>query len=77
MARTVSKEKIVGVKELRQNLQKYISRVGRGESFIVVKRSRPVFKMTPTEEEGLWEPVIDFTKIKKGGISIKELLSRL
>ena len=77
MAKTISKEKIVGVKELRQNLQKYINRVSSGESFTVVKRSRPVFKMTPTEEESAWEPVIDFTKIKKGGINIKELLSRL
>lgn len=77
MARTISKEKIVGVKKLRENLGKYISRVGKGESFTVVRRSKPVFKITPTEEESAWEPVVDFTKIKKGGISIKELLSRL
>lgn len=77
MARVIEKETIVGVKDLRQNLQKYINKVGRGESFTVVRRSKPVFKITPTEDESLWEPVIDFTKIKKGGIPIKELLSRL
>lgn len=77
MARTISKEKIVGVKELRLNLGKYITKVARGESFTIVRRSKPVFKITPTEDESLWEPVIDFTKIKRGGIPIKELLARL
>lgn len=77
MARTISKEKIVGVKELRLNLGKYINKVSQGESFTIVRRSKPVFKITPTEEESLWEPVIDFTKIRRGGIPIKELLSRL
>lgn len=68
-------EKIIGLKELRQNVQKYVSDVGRGNSFVVVRRSKPLFKLTPLEEE--WEEVIDFTKIRKGGVNIKELLSRL
>lgn len=67
----------MGVKELRLNLEKYIRKVSQGESFTIVRRSKPVFKITPTEEESLWETVIDFTKIKRGGIPIKELLSRL
>ncbi|MEX2033236.1 MAG: type II toxin-antitoxin system prevent-host-death family antitoxin [Candidatus Colwellbacteria bacterium] len=77
MARTISKAKIVGVKELRLNLQKYIDKVRQGESFTVVRRSKPVFKITPTEDENLWEPVIDFTEIKRGGVPLKELLFRL
>jgi len=77
MAKVISKGEIVGVKELRENLEKYINRVNRGESFTVVRRSKPVFKISPAEEEHLWEPVIDFTKIKRGGVSIQELLSRL
>ena len=77
MAKATSQRKIVGVKELRENLEKYINRVDKGESFTVVRRSRPVFKISPAEEEYLWESVIDFTKIKKGGVDIKELLSRL
>ena len=77
MAKTISKEKIVGVKELRLNLGKYINKVARGESFTIVRRSKPVFKITPTEDENSWEPVIDFTKIKRGGVPLKELLSRL
>lgn len=72
------KTSLVGLKELRENMHKYALRVGRGESFIVLKKSRPIFKISSVDEdEELWETVIDFTKIKKGGISIKELLARL
>jgi len=71
------KEKIVGVKELRENLQKYITRVDKGESFTVVRRSKAVFTISPPGDGGVWEPVIDFTKLKKGGIKLDELLSRL
>jgi len=69
---------ILGLKELRENMQKYASRVGKGESFIVVKKSKPLFKISSIDEdEGLWETAIDFTKIRKGGISAKELLAKL
>lgn len=66
----------MGLKELRQNIEKYATRVRKGESLIVLKRSRPIFKITPVEEDE-WEEVIDFTKIRKGGVPIKELLARL
>lgn len=68
-------EQIVGLKELRQDVEKYVGEVKKGKSLIVVRRSRPLFKMTPVEDE--WEEVIDFTKIRKGGVSIEEILSRL
>ena len=72
------KTHILGLKELRENVQKYASRVEKGESFIVVKKSRPLFKISSLDEDGeLWETVIDFTKIKKGGIPAEELLARL
>jgi prevent-host-death family protein len=69
-------EKIVGLKELRENLDKYAKRVERGESLLVLKRSKPLFRISPPEE-GNWEIIIDFTKIKRGGVKIKDLLSRL
>ncbi len=69
-------EKIVGLKELRENIDKYVSRVKKGESLIVVRRSEPLFKLTPPEE-GEWEEVADFSKIKKGGVDINDLLTRL
>ena len=72
------KNNIVGLKELRNNIETYIQKVHQGESFTVVRRSEPVFKVSPPEdEESLWETVIDFTKIKTGGLAINDLLSRL
>jgi len=69
-------ENIIGLKDLRQKMSEYAEKVKAGKSFIVVKRSKPLFKITSIEEE-TWEPVIDFTKIKKGGIDIDDILLRL
>lgn len=72
------KKSIVGLKELRENIETYLSEVKKGKSFIVVRRSKPVLKISsPEDEPELWERVVDFTKMKKRGISIKNLLSRL
>lgn len=69
---------IVGLKELRENLETYAAQVKKGRSFVVLKKSRPIFKISPVEEDdSLWETIIDFTRIKKGGVPISELLSRL
>ncbi len=57
-------------------MQKYSQKVKQGQSFVVFKRSQPLFRITPIEEE-LWEEVIDFTKTKKGGVDIDEILKRL
>jgi len=69
-------ENIITVKNLRENMQGYAQKVKKGQSFIVFKRSNPLFKISPVEEE-YWEEMIDFSNIKKGGIDIKELLKRL
>lgn len=72
------KTSIVGLKELRENIESYISEVKKGKSFVVVRRSQPVFKISsPEDESGQWETVVDFTRIKKGGVAIDDLLSRL
>ncbi len=72
------KKSIVGLKELRENIETYLSEVKKGKSFIVVRRSKPVLKISsPEDEPELWERVVDFTKMKKKGISIKKLLSHL
>jgi len=69
-------ENIVTLKDLRENMQSYAQKVQKGHSFIVFKRSKPYFKIAPIED-GPWEEVIDFTKIRKGGVDLKELLQRL
>ncbi len=72
------KNSIVGLKNLRNNIDAYITQVDKGRSFIVVRKSKPVFKISPPDEaDGLWESVIDFTKIKKGGVGVDDILSRL
>jgi prevent-host-death family protein len=69
---------IVGLKELRENIDSYISAVEKGRSFVVVRKSKPVFKISSVEEsDDLWEKIVDFTKIKKGGIGINQLLVHL
>ena len=73
-------EKIIGLKDLRLNAKNYIDAASRGQSFTVVNRSQPIFKVIPVDEwgdEGVWETVIDFTKIKKGGVPFKELIKKL
>ena len=68
---------ILGLKEFRNKTEKYINRVNKGESFTVVRRSNPIFKISPVEDETLWESVLDFTKIKKGGVSANTILQIL
>jgi prevent-host-death family protein len=73
-----SQNSIIGLKELRENVETYITAVEKGRSFIVVRKSKPVFKISSIDEANdNWEQIIDFTKIKKGGIGIDQLLSRL
>jgi antitoxin (DNA-binding transcriptional repressor) of toxin-antitoxin stability system len=71
-------DKIIGLKDLRENLPAYAEKINHGACFVVVKKSKPLFRICPVgEDESLWEDVVDFTKIKKGGVDIKELLNRL
>jgi antitoxin (DNA-binding transcriptional repressor) of toxin-antitoxin stability system len=71
------KSNVVGLKELRENIETYISRVKKGASFLVIRKSRPVFKITPPEMEERWETVVDFTTINKDGVSAKKVLREL
>ncbi len=74
----IKNQTIIGLKELRENTDFYINAVKRGRSFVVVRKSKPVFRISAADQdEGLWETVIDFTKIRKGGVPIDEILSRL
>ena len=76
------KHKTIALKEFRENTQKYISEIGKGKSFIVFRRSKPVFKIAPADtwgDDGLWETVVDFTKHKSGsdGVLAKDVLRAL
>ena len=72
------KKSIIGLKELRENMEIYIEQVKKGKSFTVVRKSRPVFNISAVEDgEDLWEEVIDFTKIKKGGVIAQDILKAI
>lgn len=71
---------IIGLKELRENTGRYIAATQRGHTFTVVRRSLPIFKMIPVDEwgdEGKWESLVDFRKLKKNGILASEVLKTL
>ncbi len=69
---------IIGLKELRENTEIYIKRVNRGESITVMRRSTPLFRLTPVDsEETGWEPIADFTTIDKQGVSARDILDSL
>lgn len=74
-----NKSRIIGLKEFRNNTESYIRRLQKGESFAVVRRSEPVFKLTPIDkdDDSLWTTVVDFTKIRKGGVPAEEVLRAL
>jgi prevent-host-death family protein len=74
------KEIIIGLKELRENTETYIKHVAKGDSLIVMRRSEPIFKIVPPyadDNEEEWDTLIDFTKLRKGGIPIDELIALL
>lgn len=77
-------EQIIGLKELRQNVSAYAKKVKQGQSFIVVKQSKPLFKISPIIPEAdehyhdpNYETLIDFTKIRKGGVDARDVLKAL
>lgn len=79
MAVKAKNQTIVGLKDLRLNTSKYINRLSKGESFTVVKRSKPVFRVVPIDEDddSLWETVIDFTKVNPRGVRVNQVIKSL
>ena len=74
------KNSIIGLKDLRENMDNYISQIEKGKSFVVVRKSKPVFRLAPLDawsDEGAWERIIDFAKIKKGGVSLSDVLAKI
>lgn len=72
--------KVIGLKDLRENTERYISHVKKGMSFLVVRRSKPIFRVSPVDEwgdEGVWETVVDFTKVNKKGVLVADVIASL
>jgi len=67
---------IIPFKDFRVNAEKYIKAIEKGMSFVVVKRSKPIFRLEPMGES--WETLIDFTDNgKTKGIEVNKLLKYL
>lgn len=47
------------------------------KNFIVGRRSKPVIRISSEDDEEMWERVVDFTEIKKGGLPVITVLSCL
>lgn len=75
----MAKSTIIGLRELRENTEHYIRAISKGKSFAVVRRSRPIFEIRPLDEddERLWDTVIDFEKIRPGGVPAGEVAAIL
>tara|TARA_B100000745_G_scaffold299981_1_gene252282 strand:+ start:3580 stop:3837 length:258 start_codon:yes stop_codon:yes gene_type:complete len=73
------KQKIVGLKELRENMEEYIQAVESGQRVTVVRRSKPIFTLiSPDDDESQWETVIDFTEGgTQPGVDARELLETM
>lgn len=73
--------KDLSIKELRAHLSDVADRAERGESFRIIRRSKPSFIIMSIDaeipEEG-WETVVDFTDGgRTKGVPIKEVLEEM
>lgn len=75
--KTTSHNNTVSLKDLREQFPKYIEAIANGQSFTVVKRSKPIFQINPISDEGSWQTIIDFTEIDKRGVSSDDVLAQL
>ena len=57
-------QQIIGIKQLHQNLKKIAEAALAGQSFIVVKNSRPVFKIEPIQSVSKKYTLADFRKLQ-------------
>lgn len=75
--KVISSVNTVSLKELREQFPKYIDAIAKGQSFTVVKRSKPIFQINPISDEGNWQTIVDFTEIDKRGVSAADVLAKL
>ena len=67
----------VSLKQLREEFPKYIDAVEKGQSFIVIKRSKPIFQIGPVADDGHWQTIADFTEIDSKGVALDDILKEL
>lgn len=75
--KTTASNNTVSLKDLREQFPKYIEAIANGQSFTVLKRSKPIFQISPISDEGNWQTIVDFTEIDKRGVSADDILAQL
>lgn len=48
----------VGVRELRNNLSRYLDKVREGEQLVVTDRGRPIARIVPAEEDRTFDSLV-------------------
>lgn len=69
----VKQEQIIGLKEFRLDVEKYSKKIAQGASFIVVKRSKPIFLISQVKEK--WETILDMHD--EGGVPVDDFITAL
>lgn len=67
----------ISLRQLREHFPEYIDAINQGESFTVMKRSKPVFRIGPVADDGNWETIADFTTIDNKGVAADDILREL
>jgi hypothetical protein len=70
---------IIKSRDLRNDMQKVADAVAKGKSFLVMKQSKPLFKISKPDvdewgDRGNWETVVDF---EKDSITVDEFMAKL
>lgn len=68
---------MISYNDLRVHMSEYARRVMLGDSFTVVQKSRPLFTIAPVKKKERWRTVVNFTKIRPGGIPAEQALKAL
>ena len=84
MSKAITVSVSVGLQEFRAHAARYINAATKGRRFTVHRRAQPLFTIAPAAEAAYnldevdgkgWETLIDFTKIRKGGVPIEEVIA--
>jgi prevent-host-death family protein len=67
----------VSLKQLREEFPKYIEAVEKGQTFTVLKRSKPIFQIGPVADDGQWQTIADFTSVQPDGVQADDVLKAL
>lgn len=67
----------IGVRELRQNASRYLSRVAAGELIEITERGRPVARLVPITEDP-WQDLINAGEVVPGSgqVNARDLTPR-